>query len=96
MTTRQTLQPGDDGEMHLVNLTSVTTPEGTTIDVTPEGEAPEQPKQGESRPSETAQPKPKGVGGILKPQTPARPVALPVGGPSAGRIVPGLSTLARS
>lgn len=97
ITTRQTLQPGDDNQMYLVNLTSVTTPEGAQIDVEPdmgEGEG------GAAKPftTPTAQPKSKGVGGILKPSTPstpARPVTAHPGG-VGGRVVPGLSTLARS
>lgn len=97
VTRRQTLQPGDDGQMHLVTLTSVTTPEGATIDVQPEdgtgGEQGRTPQGGQ-------QGKPKSAGA---PRTPAKKVnpgsILPKTG--AGRVhgspvVPGLSTLARS
>lgn len=92
VTTRQTLQPGDDGQMHLVNLTSVTTPEGASIDVDSGAEPPS--SEGESKPS-TA----KGVGSVLprkhspaqKPSTGAKPVS-----PSSGPVVPGLRTLAAS
>jgi hypothetical protein len=86
VTQRQTLQPGDDGQMHLITLTSVTTPEGSQIDVEPEsgGGEPEQPS------------KPKGPGSVLPRQsTGAKPVQTPPGG-VAGNVVPGLSTLARS
>jgi len=96
VTTRQTLQPGDDGQMHMVNLTSVTTPEGTKIDVEPEStEAP----TGESKPTAPAsantpvQPKPGGVARVLKPQV--KPVANPPGG-VAGPVVPGFTSLAHS
>lgn len=90
-TTRQTLQPGDDGQMHLVNLTSVTAPGGEQIQVEPESGS-------ESGGAETKPPVPapkKSVGGIL-PKAQPKPVTMPPGGPSAGKVVPGLSTLARS
>jgi hypothetical protein len=94
VTTRQTLQPGDDGQMHLVNLTSVSAPGGETIEVDPQSS--EQPETGnnknggESKPPSPTQPKPK-VGGILPK---AKPVTTPPGGPSAGKTVPGLSGMA--
>jgi hypothetical protein len=67
VTTRQTPQPGDDGQMHMVSLTSVTTPEGAVIDV--------EPQQGEEQTSEQ---KPPSAG--PKPSTGARPVQ-PKGAP---------------
>lgn len=89
VTTRQTLQPGDDGQMHLVNLTSVTTPEGAQIEVEPEsGEAPV--GGGGSTPTPAAAPPKPKVGAIL-PKTGAQPVA-----PSSGPVVPGLHSLAQS
>jgi hypothetical protein len=96
VTTRQTLQPGDDGQMHLVNLTSITTPEGAKIDVEPEqieGASPT------AKPA--AAPKPKSVASALKPAgkvTPVKP-AIPATAPAAkvaGSVVPGLTTLAAS
>lgn len=92
-TTRQTLQPGDDGQMHMVSLTSVTTPEGATIEVEPENEA--QAPQGDA--SSTAQTPAKKVGSIL-PKTGAKPVQPQPGSGTAspGRVVPGLSNLALS
>jgi hypothetical protein len=84
VTRRQVLQPGDDGQMHLVTLTSITTPEGGQIDVDHDTQDPQQ--------DQTA-PK-KGVGGILGgSKTPAKKVEpSTVGG--AGPVVPGLSSLA--
>ncbi len=85
VTKRQSLQPGDDGQMHLVTLTTVMGPAGENIDVQPD-EA-ESPTQGtESKPAG------KGIGGIIKPQ--AKPVTKAPGGLSAGKVVPGLSSLA--
>lgn len=91
-TTRQTLQPGDDGQMHLVNLTSVTTPEGASIEVQPEGES-----APPGAPTPTPNTPAKKVGAIL-PRTGAKPVQTSgtTPQPSAGRVVPGLSTLAVS
>jgi hypothetical protein len=92
VTTRQTLQPGDDGQMHLVNLTSVTAPGGENIEVDPQqSETPEtgKPKEGE-KPSPAPAKKPS-VGGVL-PKT--KPVSQAPGGPSAGKVVPGLSGIA--
>lgn len=90
VTTRQTLQPGDDGQMHMVNLTSVSTPEGATIEVQPEGEVPPaggQPGKAPATPNTPA----KRVGSIL-PHTGARPVHPEK--TSSAPVVPGLSTLA--
>lgn len=89
VTSRQTLQPGDDGQMHLVTLTSVTTPEGATIEVQPEGETPQVPQQGNAAPK--ANTPAKRVGSIL-PHTGARPVHPEK--TSSAPVVPGLSTLA--
>ena len=95
ITTRQTLQPGDDGQMHLVNLTSVTTPDGAQIEVEPEtGETPEGGGGNPSAPA-TSETKPKRVGALLSRPTGARPTAGPKGA-GAGPVVPGLSTLANS
>jgi hypothetical protein len=93
VTTRDTLQPGDDGQMHLVKLTSVTTPEGASIEVDSGESSSPQPATA-SQPS--AAPK-KGIGSVLpkRPSTGARMVTPPAGG-SAGRVVPGLHTLAMS
>jgi hypothetical protein len=84
VTKRQTLQPGDDGQMHLVTLTSVTTPEGATIDVEPE----EQQAEPDASPTKTPE---KGVtpGSVLR-KTGAKPVG------ESGPVVPGLSTMAKS
>jgi len=91
VTKRQSLQPGDDGQMHLVTLTTVMGPAGENIEVQPDDSAAEGTPAG--APGTTQ--KPKGVAGILKPQTPqAKPVAAPPGGVSAGKVVPGLSSLA--
>ncbi|HEY3620715.1 MAG TPA: hypothetical protein VGK96_28260, partial [Candidatus Sulfotelmatobacter sp.] len=91
VTTRQQLQPGDDGQMHMVTLTTVSTPQGEKIDVTPESEA--QTDGGEAaKPPTSAQPVGKSsVGGIVKP----KPVTQPPGGaPKDKTVVPGLSSLA--
>lgn len=97
VTRRQTLQPGDDGQMHLVTLTSVTTPEGATIDVQPEdGTGGEQ----GGTPQGSQQGKPKSAGAARTPAKKVNPGSiLPKTG--AGRVhgspvVPGLSTLAHS
>jgi hypothetical protein len=85
VTTRQSLQPGDDGQMHMVTLTSVTTPENSTIEVEPqgEGEAPKgQPGQTPKTPAKKVTP------GALLPKTGAKPPA------ESGKVVPGLSALA--
>ncbi len=89
VTSRQSLQPGDDGQMHVVTLTSVTTPEGATIDVQPE-EDPTAQTPAAQQPG--AAPKPKGVGSVLprQPSTGARKVTPP----GAGPVVPGLSSMA--
>jgi hypothetical protein len=92
VTSRQTLQPGDDGQMHLVTLTSVTTPEGATIDVEPEESSlGSGPASSGSAPAGSPAPKTpaKRVGAIL-PKIGAKPTG------SSGPVVPGLSTLARS
>lgn len=88
VTTHQTLQPGDDGQMHMVTLTSVTTPEGATIDVEPDqGQAsPNSSAPGASKPKTPAK---KVTPGSLLPKTGAKPAA-----PTDKSIVPGLSTLA--
>lgn len=93
VTRRQTLQPGDDGQMHLVTLTSVTTPEGASIEVTPEETEGATPGGGSSAPPSSAgknQKTPaKKVGSIL-PKTGAKPTG------SSGPVVPGLTALAKS
>lgn len=105
VTTRQTLQPGDDGQMHMVSLTSVSAPGGETIEVQPEqqGESGEGQQSTPNKPSEPSaptptSPKPKSsvassLGGT---KTLTRPINPPSGGASPGKVVPGLSTLARS
>jgi hypothetical protein len=86
VTTRQTLQPGDDGQMHLVNLTSVTTPEGAQIEVQAgdQGEG-ETPQAGEAPKTPAKKVNP----GSILPKTGARTHS-----PSSGTVVPGLSNLA--
>lgn len=87
VTTHQSLQPGDDGQMHMVTLTSVSTPEGATIEVEPDqGQTPEPgtPKPG-GAPKTPAK---KVTPGSLLPKTGAKPAAKEPG------VVPGLSTLA--
>lgn len=93
ITTRQTLQPGDDGQMHLVNLTSVTTPDGAKIEVEDgsEGQTGAATQPAPSSPKTPA--KKVNPGSILRP-TGAKPAAKPPG--SAGPVVPGLSSLAAS
>jgi hypothetical protein len=87
VTTHQTLQPGDDHQMHMVTLTSVSTPEGATIEVEPDqGQTPE--------PGASAHPAPKTPAkkvtpGSILPKTGAKPAA-----PADKSVVPGLSTLA--
>jgi hypothetical protein len=90
VTTRQTMQPGDDGQMHLVNLTSVSTPEGGTIEVQAEGgETPPQPQaKGASSGGQTSAKK-VNPGAIL-PKAGAKPAT----SSQAGPVVPGLSNLA--
>lgn len=93
VTHRQTLQAEDDGQMHIVTLTSVTTPEGAQIDVQPEetGETEGTPSGGggsAAPPSSAPKTPAKKVGSIL-PKTGAKPAG-------AGPVVPGLSTLAQN
>jgi hypothetical protein len=88
LSTHQTPFLGDDGQMHLLTTTSVTTPQGETIDVeAPQPETGNAPtgEGGESKPPAPA--KPKGVGGIL-PKTGAKPVTAPPGG-VAGPVIQG-------
>ena len=89
MSTHQSPFLGDDGLMHLLTLTSVTTPQGETIEVEPG--APDS-EQGGS--SQTAPPKPKGVGGIL-PKTGVKPVTKAPGGVTAP-VIPGSGAWART
>lgn len=93
VTRRQTLQPGDDGEMHLVTLTSVTTPEGASIDVDPETDQEKQERQespnGASSTQSKTPAKKVNVGSII-PKTGAKP---PITG-SSGPVVPGMSDAA--
>ncbi len=94
VTTRQTLQPGDDGQMHMVTLTSVTTPEGAQIDVQPSEESPA--AQPSTAQQTTAAPKSRGVGSVLPkaPSTGAKTVSPDKVGGTSGKVVPGLSSLA--
>lgn len=94
ITRRQTLQPGDDGQMHLVTLTSVSTPEGATIDVDESDQSPAAPATS-TAPQSPSAPKSKGVASVLpkRPATGARPAALTG---SSGPVVPGLTSLAKS
>jgi len=103
MTSRQTPFMGDDGQMHLLNLTSVTTPQGETIEVeapTPEtggapvGDGGESKPPAPAQPAGGAKPKPKGVGAIL-PKTGAQPVTKPPGG-VMGPAIPGSTQWAQS
>lgn len=92
VTRRQTLQPGDDGQMHLVTLTSVTTPEGATVDVTPEEtEGATQGGGGSAPPSSAPKTPAKKVNpGSILPKTGAKITG------SSGPVVPGLTALAKS
>jgi hypothetical protein len=107
ITRRQTLEPGDDGQMHLVMLTSITTPDGATIDVQPDeataasvaskGPAPRaQAAPGSSAPGK--RPAPKSPANAAPPaiQKPGKGPAPRAGSTSGGPVVPGFSTLARS
>lgn len=91
VTTRQTLQPGDDHQMHLVNLTSVTTPEGSTIEVDTGGQA-ETPQPSNAPSSQPKSPAKKVNPGSILPKTGAKQTHPSFGGP----VVPGFSTLAQS
>ena len=91
MSTHQTPFLGDDGQMHLLTTTSVTTPQGENIQV----EAPPPDTgSGEKPPAApTAAPKPKA--GALLPRTGAKPPAPPRGG-TAGPIIAGSHAWAAS
>ena len=91
MSTHQTPFLGDDGQMHLLTTTSVTTPQGENIQV----EAPPlDTGSGEKPPAApTAAPKPKA--GALLPRTGAKPAAPPRGG-TAGPIIAGSHAWAAS
>ncbi|MGC2638307.1 MAG: hypothetical protein WA294_14080 [Acidobacteriaceae bacterium] len=98
ITRRQTMQPGDDGQMHLVTLTSITTPDGASIDVEPDAPAPDAGGGGAPAPATTKGPAPR-VPAKNAPQVTAQSGKGPApraGGTSSGPVVPGFSTLARS
>lgn len=67
VSTHQTPFLGDDQQMHLLTLTTVTTPQGENIEVEPESGTTPQGEGGESKPPAPVQgkPAPKKVGGIL-------------------------------
>lgn len=89
-TTHQTMQPGDDGQMHLVNLTSVTVPGAGEINVELSPGA----KKEEGAPAPSAKPTSKpSVAHALKPAGP-KPAAS--SGGVGGKVMPGFKTLAAS
>jgi hypothetical protein len=91
--TRQTPFLGDDGQMHLLTTTSVTTAQGENIEV----EATPADAESGARPQSPSAPSP-------QPKTPAKKVgnilpktgAKPAGGGTAGPVIPGSHAWART
>jgi hypothetical protein len=87
VTTHQTMQPGDDGQMHLVTLTSVSAPGGEKIEVEPGDD--QQQGGGEKPGDKPKTPARKVNPGSLLPKTGAKPSVAAQAG-----ALPGFSNLA--
>jgi hypothetical protein len=97
ISTHQEPFLGSDQMMHLLTLTTVTTPRGEQIEVEPESGGTQSSEGGESKPPAPAggaTPRAKRVGGIL-PRTGAKPVTAPPGG-VAGPVIPGSGAWAKT
>jgi hypothetical protein len=99
VSTHQTPFLGDDGQMHLLSTTSVTTPQGETIEVEappPESGGPEAPQKTESTKADTPKTSAKKVTpGSLLPKTGVKPASAPSGG-VAGPAIRGSHAWAQS
>jgi hypothetical protein len=92
MSSHQTPFLGDDGQMHLLTTTSVSTPQGETVEV--EAPPPEAPGEAGTTPAAPAAP-PKEKVGTLLPRTGAKP-AQPARSGGAGPVIAGSHAWAAS